>query len=236
LKYLKIYLISLIIVVADQVFKLWVHNNMFLGEEISVVGDWFKLHYVLNPGFAYGLKIDAEWGKLLLSTFRILATGFIFWYIFKLISQKAKTGLLICLALVLGGALGNLIDSVFYGVYLNNAPAGSPSPWLHGQVIDMLYFPLWAGFLPDWVPFKGGDYFIFFRPVFNIADAAVFTGFLFILFFQKRFFPEATKTEDVEEITLTSDESPFEGPEEESLNNDDLPDADTQADDEKPVV
>lgn len=205
MKYLKYFLISIAIIAIDQALKLWVHQNMFLGEEIMVVDDWFRLLYVLNPGFAYGLKLDWEYGKLALTLFRLFATGFIAYYLYKLIKDEMPKGLLICLAMVLGGATGNLIDSMFYGVWLNNAPFGSIFDLFHGQVIDMFYFPLWEGYLPEWLPFKGGDYFIFFRPVFNVADAFVFTGFATILLFQKRFLKEK-KTEEVENDVITTKE------------------------------
>lgn len=205
MKYLKYFLISIAIIAIDQALKLWVHQNMFLGEEIMVVDDWFRLLYVLNPGFAYGLKLDWEYGKLALSLFRLVATGFIAWYLYKLIKEEMPKGLLVCLAMVLGGATGNLIDSIFYGVWLNNAPFGSLFDLFHGQVIDMFYFPIWEGYLPDWLPFKGGDYFIFFRPVFNVADAFVFTGFATILLFQKKLLKEK-KTETVENDVITTEE------------------------------
>lgn len=181
---------------------------MFLGEEIMVVDDWFRLLYVLNPGFAYGLKLDWEYGKLALSLFRLVATGFIAWYLYKLIKEEMPKGLLICLAMVLGGATGNLIDSIFYGVWLNNAPFGSLFDLFHGQVIDMFYFPIWEGYLPDWLPFKGGDYFIFFRPVFNVADAFVFTGFATILLFQKKLLKEKSP----KQTNIASDPSEKEEP------------------------
>jgi signal peptidase II len=204
LKYLKYLLIPLLIIIADQTLKLWVHQNMVLGEERIVFDDWFRLLYVLNPGFAYGMKIDATYGKLVLTLFRLLATGGITWYLIRLIRKDSHPGFIICLAMVLGGAAGNLIDSMFYGIWLDNAPVGSPMALFHGQVIDMFYFPIWTGFLPDWVPLKGGDYFIFFRPVFNIADSFVFIGFAVLLLFQKRFLPSDEKTEPGKEEEAAS--------------------------------
>lgn len=178
---------------------------MVLGEERIVFEDWFRLLYVLNPGFAYGMKIDATYGKLVLTLFRLLATGGITWYVLRLIRTNAHPGLIICLSMVLGGAAGNLIDSVFYGIWLDNAPADAPMALFHGQVVDMFYFPIWTGFLPEWIPFKGGDYFIFFRPVFNIADAFVFMGFAVLLLFQKRFLPQDEKVEKTEDLLAAAD-------------------------------
>lgn len=209
MKYLKYYLATLGVILLDQAVKLLVHNYMELGTagEIDVAGTWFKLHYLLNPGMAFGMQLNWEWGKLLLTLFRLLATIAIGYYIYILINKKVSRGLIWCMALILGGALGNLIDSIFYGVLLDNAVGNAPSPWFHGQVIDMLYFPLYEGYLPDWIPVWGGEYFIFFRPVFNIADASIFVGVAIILLMQKRFFGEdsvfsTSKDADQEEETL----------------------------------
>lgn len=160
---------------------------MDLGEEIQVLGDWFRLHYVLNPGIAFGLQLDFIYGKLMLSIFRILAAAGIAYYLYFLAKRKTHNSLLISLSLILAGALGNVIDSTFYGVILDNAPGNALSPWFHGQVIDMLYFPLFNGTFPEWLPIWGSQGFQFFRPVFNIADASIFVGVTFILVLQKRF-------------------------------------------------
>ncbi len=211
MKYLKFFLAALAVIAIDQTVKLLVHYNMELGiaGEINVLGDWFRLHYLLNPGMAFGMKLDWEWGKLLLTLFRFAATIGIGYYICLLINRKAHQGLIWSMSLILGGAVGNLIDSIFYGVFLeNNLVPGAPTPWFHGQVIDMLYFPLYEGVLPDWVPGWGGQYFIFFRPVFNLADSAIFLGVALILLMQKRFFNEPEESEtaeagytDTEEVT-----------------------------------
>ncbi|WP_017733955.1 lipoprotein signal peptidase [Nafulsella turpanensis] len=198
MKYLKYYLAALGVIMIDQAVKLLVHYNMELGTagEIDVLGNWFKLHYLLNPGMAFGLQLNWEWGKLLLTLFRLLATIGIAYYIYLLVNKQVSRGFIWCVALVLGGAVGNLIDSIFYGVWLNNAIPGAATPWFHGQVVDMLYFPLYEGFLPDWLPVWGGEYFIFFRPVFNVADSAIFIGIAIILIMQKRFFKEPEDSED----------------------------------------
>lgn len=193
MKYLKFFLAALAVVAIDQVVKLLVHFNMEPGMtgEINVIGEWFRFHYLLNPGMAFGLKLDWEWGKLLLTLFRLAATVGIGYYIWVLINRKAHQGLIWSMALILGGAVGNLVDSIFYGVFLpGNAVPGASSPWFHGQVIDMLYFPLYEGVLAEWIPIWGGQYFIFFRPVFNIADSAIFIGVAIILIMQRKFFTE----------------------------------------------
>lgn len=188
--YIKYFLIALVVIIIDQSSKLLVYHNMYLHQEINVLGDWFRLHYLLNPGMAFGIRWESEFGKLALTIFRIAAMVGISYYLISMARKKAHNGFLVCLALILGGAIGNVIDSTFYGVFLNNAPIDSPTRWFHGQVIDMLYFPLFDFYWPEWVPVKGGEYFEFFSPVFNIADSSIFLGVTTILFSQKRFFAE----------------------------------------------
>lgn len=190
MKIYKYYLIALIIIFLDHGSKLLVHHFMYIHEEVNVIGDWFKLHYLLNPGMAFGIRWENEFGKLALTLFRIVAMIGIAWYLYKAALRQAHTGFLICLALILGGAVGNVIDSILYGVLLHNAPYNSPTPWFHGQVIDMLFFPMFEFYWPSWVPIIGGHYFLFFSPVFNIADSSIFMGVASILIFQKRFFKE----------------------------------------------
>ena len=212
MKYYKYYLATLGVILLDQAVKLLVHFNMELNTagEIDVLGDWFKLHYLLNPGMAFGMQLHWEWGKLLLTLFRLLATIGIAYYIYVLVNKRVSRGLIWCMALILGGAVGNLIDSIFYGVLLEgNAVAGAPTPWFHGQVIDMLYFPLYEGYLPSWVPVYGDQYFIFFRPVFNIADSAIFVGVVIILIMQKRFFNENPTSKGSEHSAETVESSSY---------------------------
>lgn len=195
MKILKYLLIALAVIAIDQTSKLLVHKYMYLHEEVNVVGEWFKLHYLLNPGMAFGIKWESEFGKLALTIFRIFAMFGIGYYLVTMIKKQSHAGFLICLALILGGAVGNVIDSTFYGVLLDNAPFDAPTPWFHGQVIDMLFFPLFNFTWPEWVPLIGGQDFLFFSPVFNIADSSIFIGVASILIFQKRFFKEAHETE-----------------------------------------
>lgn len=189
-------MLALLVIVIDQTSKLLVHHNMYLHQEINVIGDWFRLHYLLNPGMAFGFKWNTEFGKLALTVFRIVAMVAIGYYLWKMSSRRVHPGFLWCMGLILGGAVGNVIDSTFYGVLLNNHLPGSPTPWFHGQVIDMLFFPLFEFVWPDWVPFVGGDYFLFFSPVFNIADSAIFIGVVIILLMQKKFFGDRRAREE----------------------------------------
>jgi signal peptidase II len=188
MKVARYFLIALLVIAIDQTSKLLVHQYMHIHQEVNVVGDWFRLHYLLNPGMAFGIRWQSEFGKLALTFFRIVAMFGITWYLLRMHKRGAHTGFLVSLALILGGAIGNVIDSTFYGVFLNNAPLDAPYLWFHGQVIDMLYFPIFQFVWPDWVPWLGGSFFEFFSPVFNIADSAIFIGVVTILIFQRRFF------------------------------------------------
>ena len=184
-------------IIIDQVVKLLVHFNMEMGVsgQIFVLGDVFKLHYLTNPGMAFGMQLGSENGKLLLTIIRLIAMVVIAVYLYRLAKKEVHPGLLWCGALILGGAIGNLIDSIFYGVFLNNAPYDAPTPWFHGQVIDMFYIDIWEGRIPDWVPVFGGDYTALW-PVFNIADASIFVGVAIIIIFQKSFFQESDEEEN----------------------------------------
>ncbi len=172
------------ILLVDQASKIWIKTNMMLGEHFNVAGEWFQIYFIENNGMAFGMEIGGEWGKLALTLFRLVAVAGILYILRGMLQSNAtRIGALAALSLILAGALGNIIDSVFYG------PLFGYGRWFHGRVVDMLYFPLWQGFLPDWVPIWGGDYFIFFRPVFNVADTAISTGVAMLLVFQRRYFP-----------------------------------------------
>ena len=189
MKYWKYYLVALLVILIDQLSKWAVHTYMQPGMagEIPLIGDWAKLHYTLNPGMAFGVELPPPYGKVLLTSFRILAMFGISYYIYYLWQRRAVAGLLFSVALILGGAMGNLVDSVFYGIIYNNAPFNAPTPWFHGQVIDMLYLDLYEGFLPASWPLVGGSHLSLW-PIFNIADAAIFIGVALILLNQTRFF------------------------------------------------
>ena len=214
----KYLLIALGVILIDQSSKLLVHRYMELHEEINVLGEWFKLHYLLNPGMAFGIRWESEFGKLALTAFRVVAMTGIAIFLVRSVRRNAHPGFLLCLAMILGGAIGNVIDSTFYGVYLHNAPFDSPTPWFHGQVIDMLFFPILEFHWPAWVPVVGGEYFLFFSPVFNIADSAIFLGVLFIIIFQKAYFTPVHEDTLPEETLAPMPESPTPGTNTEPLS------------------
>ena len=191
----KFFLLALFVIAIDQLSKWAVHTHMQPGMagEIRLLGDWAKLHYTLNPGMAFGAELPAPYGKLVLSAFRLVAVFGISYYIIRLVRQRAASGYIVCMALILGGALGNLIDSIFYGIIYDNAPFGSPTRWFYGQVIDMLYVDIYEGFLPQNWPLLGGKY-VSLWPIFNIADSSIFIGVALILLNQSRFFKQEEPT------------------------------------------
>lgn len=211
--------IILLIVLIDQALKIYIKTNYHLNTSQNIIGTKFQLYFVENPGMAYGWKFGGNWGKVALTVFRLIAVVFGTWYLGDIIRKKYHKGFIICAALVYAGALGNLIDSCFYGLIFDKGMIFDPqikeymgysglavfsksgyATFLHGNVVDMLYFPVIKGHFPSWVPGWGGEDFEFFRPIFNIADAAISTGILTILFFQKRFFRH--RNEDAQHHTV----------------------------------
>lgn len=182
--YTKPVLLIFFVLLADQILKTWIKNNMYLGQEFNILGDWFIIHFTENNGMAFGMEFGGEFGKLFLTLFRIAAVAGIGYAIHYLIKHKYHRGLILNVSLIFAGAMGNIIDSVFYGVIYGYESL------LHGRVVDMFYFPLIQGTYPSWVPIWGGDQFLFFRPVFNLADVAISSGVISILVFQKTYFKE----------------------------------------------
>jgi signal peptidase II len=188
--------------------KLWIKTSHPTGEVLRVFGmDWFRLHFIENPGMAWGWKFGNETGKMILTLFRLAAVIFGTWYLGRIVKQQYSRGFIICAGLIYAGALGNLIDSMFYGMFFDKGlhyeaaineyvsysgiakfSSEGYSSFLHGSVVDMLYFPIVKGHFPGWFPFVGGDEFEFFSPIFNVADASISIGVIALLIFQKRFF------------------------------------------------
>lgn len=198
----KALLLVILIIAIDQVVKIWVKTTMFLGEDIAVFGNWFYIHFIENEGMAFGWKLGGGSGKIILSIFRVVAIFAIGWYIRELDKNDAPKGLIISIAMILAGAIGNIIDSAIYGVIFSDSmlsvaqfmPDGNGySGFLKGNVVDMFYFPVIEGHYPDWFPFWKNQRFIFFRPVFNIADSAITIGVASILLFQRKFFTKSEK-------------------------------------------
>jgi len=187
--YTKPLIVIFLVLLADQALKTWIKTNMYLGQEFKILGQWFIIHFTENNGMAFGMEFGGEFGKLALSLFRIAAVAGIGYGLHYLIKHKYHRGLILNVALIFAGALGNIIDSVFYGKIYGY------ETWFHGRVVDMLYFPIAEGHFPSWIPIWGGDEFVFFRPVFNLADAAISVGVVLILIFQKNYFKEDVKDE-----------------------------------------
>lgn len=192
----KVFVTTLILLFFDQALKIWIKTNMVLGQEFKIF-DWFIIHFTENNGMAFGVEFGGYIGKALLTIFRIIVVIIGINYVSRISKLNISTGSLISLGLVIGGAIGNIIDSCFYGIIFNHSlnniatilpETGGYAPFLHGKVVDMFYFPLINSHFPEWVPFFGGDHFIFFRPVFNVADAGISIGiFLLLLFYRKDF-------------------------------------------------
>lgn len=195
----KSILFVLLILLVDQTLKFWVKTHMQIGQEIPLFGKWGILHFIENNGMAFGMEMGGKAGKLILSIFRIIAIVGIGWFLSSLIDKKANLSLILAISAIMAGAIGNIIDSAFYGIIFNESysqtavlfsPEGGYSSLLHGRVVDMFYFPIINTHWPAWSPIKPGQSFVFFRPVFNVADSAITCGVISILLFQKKMFTD----------------------------------------------
>jgi signal peptidase II len=199
-KFKHVIAIVFLILLIDQVLKIYIKTHFTIGEEVNVIGTWFKLHFIENEGMAFGMSFGGSWGKLALTLFRLVAVCLGFFFIKNtLIKQQYSNGLIICASLILAGAMGNLIDSIFYGKIFTESPpyfhTGAAAKFVswgqgyeklfHGRVVDMFYFPIIETTYPKWFPVWGGQPFSFFRAIFNVADASISCGVMIILFFQK---------------------------------------------------
>ena len=216
----NVVLLILLVVLADQALKIYIKTHFYINEHHNIIGQWFRLHFVENEGMAYGWKFGGDGGKMILTLFRLGAVIFGTWYLKDIIRKKYHRGFIVCAALIFSGALGNLIDSMFYGLIFQESvpgsmavakmfPAHGYAGFLHGKVVDMLYFPIIRdAHFPTWVPVWGGEDFEFFRPIFNLADAAISTGVITILLFQKRFIkhPAAEQGNTIETRAVVNDD------------------------------
>ena len=207
-------LLIILILIADQTLKMFIKTHYVLGEEHNVIGNWFRLHFVENEGMAWGLKFGGGLGKILLTLFRLIAVILGTFYLRSIIQKKYHTGFIICAALIYAGAFGNLIDSMFYGLIFTSSnqftiatlfpPGGGYATFFHGQVVDMLYFPIIHTHYPSWFPIKSwrGEEFVFFSPVFNLADASISIGVIALLIWQKKFFPHKHAEKKIEVVEI----------------------------------
>ena len=199
----KSFFIIILILLIDQISKIYIKTTFSLEESVKVF-DWFRIAFVENEGMAWGAKIPGQYGKLILTIFRLIAIVGIGYWLWDSIQKKQSKILIVSITFIFAGALGNIIDSVFYGILFNDShhqvatlfpEGGGYGTLFHGKVVDMLHFPLFEGFLPGWIPFWGGDYFTFFDPVFNIADMSISTGFGMLIAFHKKAFPKIIEEE-----------------------------------------
>ncbi|MBS3992132.1 MAG: lipoprotein signal peptidase [Bacteroidetes bacterium] len=206
-KQLKIAIaIIFFILLVDQISKIYIKTNFSLGEEVFVF-EWFRIHFIENNGMAWGVEFGGKVGKLFLTFFRLIAITAIGFWLYDSIKKQQHKILIIAVSMILAGALGNIIDSVFYGIIFTESYPGivatvaesgqGYNAMFHGKVVDMFYFPIWSGYLPEWLPFWGGNYFTFFNAIFNVADSAITLGVTLLIIFNKQVFPEETAIKDI---------------------------------------
>lgn len=222
MKLRKVVILIALIIIIDQVLKIWIKTSYTWGKDTEIV-PWFHLHFIENPGMAWGWKFGNETGKVVLTLFRMAAVIFGTWYLAKIVRQHYHRGFIVCASLIYAGALGNLIDSMFYGMVFDkglhfdavakdyfpymgvaNFSTDGYSSFLHGSVVDMLYFPIFDTTLPSWFPFWGGQDFEFFSPIFNIADASISIGVITLVLFQKRFFKKHKPDETFDTVETSA--------------------------------
>ena len=225
MKLKKVALLIALIIIVDQVLKIWIKTNYPTGK-VTEIFPWFHLHFIENPGMAWGWKFGNETGKVVLTLFRMAAVIFGTWYLGKIVRQQYHKGFIICAALIYAGALGNLIDSMFYGMIFDKGLYYNPiakdyfpyagiasfsthgyASFLHGSVVDMLYFPIFETILPSWIPLWGGQPFEFFSPIFNVADASISVGVITLLLFQKRFFKRKQNFQSINTVETSTEVS-----------------------------
>jgi signal peptidase II len=218
-KSLVVTLVIICVLILDQWLKVWIKLNVNYGEGFNILGlEWAQIHFIENPGMAFGLSYGGVTGKLILSSFRIIMVAILIYILRSLIKNKESIGLLISFALIIAGAMGNIVDSMFYGMIFSKSvyhgglaeflpEGGGYAPFLQGKVVDMFYFPLIDTTLPEWFPIWGGERFQFFRPVFNLADSAISVGVASIILFHRKFFKQEKKKKPLNTENATSDTS-----------------------------
>ncbi len=209
-------LIIALVIILDQGIKIYIKTHFEYGESLNIFGlSWAQLYFVENKGMAYGITLGGDYGKLFLSIFRIIMVAVLLFLLKKAIQSNQKMSLVISLSLIIAGAIGNIVDSAFYGMIFSESsrlgglaqifpPEGGYSSFLHGKVVDMFYFPFIDTILPAWVPWWGGERFIFFQPIFNLADSAISVGVVVLVIFNREFF-YASKNEKTEQVDVNKD-------------------------------